>query len=349
MFCLLLCLLLTACAGRAQEQQPAVTPLGPLSLLEARGTDFSDGRARFRQIFCAVLAEHGQARPNYRACDEALAAGCPLPPADGPPVHLGPSRQNFLIGLVPGFAWQCVRAWMNNDLSGIKHVARYGYEAQLFEVDGLSSVKANGAQLAGHLAGKGERPVILIGYSKGVPDILAAVSQHPEVSRRVVAVVSVAGAVGGAPLASRVKPSQAKLLSLIPLSGCEVGDNGALPSLAPERRRKWLAANRLPADIRYYSVISYPDQDHISRGLKSSYRKLGGPQVANDGQIPIPDQLIPGSTLLAFVNADHWAMSVPVAHQMAFTRLTFGNKEGYPRDALLEAILRYVEEDLTGP
>jgi valyl-tRNA synthetase len=56
--------------------------------------------------------------------------------------------------------------------------------------------------------------------------------------------------------------------------------------------------------------------------------------------------MIPGSTLVAFVNADHWAIAVPVAREHEFIGSTLVNRNDYPREAFLEALLRYVEEDL---
>ena len=44
--------------------------------------------------------------------------------------------------------------------------------------------------------------VVLLGYSKGIVDILEAVVSYPEIRPRVAAVVSLAGAVGGSPLAN---------------------------------------------------------------------------------------------------------------------------------------------------
>jgi len=49
---------------------------------------------------------------------------------------------------------------------------------------------------------------------------------------------------------------------------------------------------------------------------------------------------------MAYVNADHWALTVPIARTHSFVGTMFTTQNHYPREALLEAILRYVEEDL---
>ena len=74
---------------------------------------------------------------------------------------------------------------------------------------------------------------MLIGYSKGAPDILEAVVTYPEIRSRVAAVVSAAGAVGGSALANDAKQYQADMLRHFPGSTCQSGDGGAVESLRP--------------------------------------------------------------------------------------------------------------------
>jgi hypothetical protein len=50
--------------------------------------------------------------------------------------------------------------------------------------------------------------------------------------------------------------------------------------------------------------------------------------------------------LLGYVNADHWALAVPVARSHPTIGSLFVTQNAYPREALTEAILRFVEEDL---
>ncbi|HEU4350582.1 MAG TPA: hypothetical protein VFR66_01775 [Burkholderiales bacterium] len=58
---------------------------------------------------------------------------------------------------------------------------------------------------------------------------------------------------------------------------------------------------------------------------------------------------MPGSTLVGYVNADHWALAVPIARTHAMMGSLFVDQNAYPREALIEALLRFVEEDLATP
>jgi quercetin dioxygenase-like cupin family protein len=159
--------------------------------------------------------------------------------------------------------------------------------------------------------------------------------------------VSAAGAVGGSPLANPAKQSQADLLRHWPGAKCESGDGKAVESLRPGVRLAWLASNPLPQDFPYYSVVTFPDPDRISSVLRSSYRKLSKVDARNDSQLIFYDEVIPASTLVAYVNADHWALAVPVNRSHPVIGSLFTTQNAYPREALLEALLRFIEEDLS--
>ena len=192
-----------------------------------------------------------------------------------------------------------------------------------------------------------DRPLVLFGYSKGLPDIFAFLVQYPELTHRVAAVVSYAGAVWGSPLADEADEKQLRWLTMIPGAECEKKDSKALETLSPANRDAWFAEHTLPEHIRYYSVVSFPDPDNISNGLQHSHKKLGALKDGrNDSQLVFYDQVIPGSTILGFFNADHWAMSVPIARQHEVSQAIFADQNDFPREIALEAILRFIEEDL---
>ena len=340
--------ILVACAGKPLS--PYTTDTTPMILLPISKAGIRDDRGRFREIYCAVLDDHGQELPDYRPCETALTRVGIEPAPSGQEVNLGFSRQNFLVAIVPGFGWECFEGWLESENAGANHVAKFGYEVIQLKVDGLSGTENNARQISEQIAKlppeQAGKPLILLGYSKGAPDILQAVVDYPELAEKVVAVIAAAGAVGGSALANGAEQSQANILTKIPKSDCSEGDGGAVHDMRPATRQNWLAENSLPKHISYYSVATFPDPEHISSVLKSSYKKLGKVDARNDSQLVFYDQLIPTSTLVAYVNADHWALAVPIARTHSFVASAFTTKNEYPREALLEAILRYVEDDL---
>jgi len=209
-----------------------------------------DDRGRFREIYCAVLDDHGQELPDYRSCETALTRVGTKPEPSGQEINLGASRQNYLVAIVPGFGWECFEGWLQSENSVSNHLATFGYEVIQLKVDGLSGTENNARQINEQIASlpadKAGKPLILLGYSKGTPDILQAVVDYPELAEKVVEVISAAGAVGGSALANRAKQSQANILTKIPQSDCSEGDGGAVADMRPAIRKKWLAENTLP-------------------------------------------------------------------------------------------------------
>jgi hypothetical protein len=161
--------------------------------------------------------------------------------------------------------------------------------------------------------------------------------------------VSAAGAVGGSPVADEVTQSKLGLLRHWPGAECSAGDGGGVESIRPATRKAWLAKNPLPRDFPYYSLVTCPHPERISSVLKHSYKKLSREDARNDGMVLFDDQFIPGSAFIACVNADHWAVSVPIARTHPNLASLFVDENDYPREALLEALLRFVEEDLATP
>jgi hypothetical protein len=344
-------LLLAACASDPAAEPAMEDTIADVQVYIA-SEEVSDGRGRFREIFCSVLEERSDTLPDYRPCDEALRTTGPEQGATGAPVDMGVSVANYLMLLVPGLGWNCFEDLLDLDFTGLKHAASVGYEVRMVPVDGLSSTISNAKMIRDYIDAlppeDAGRPIILAGYSKGAPDILQAVVDYPDMSRRVKAVVSLAGAVHGSPLANDSEQADANMLTMVPGSTCEEddGDNDAVASLRTDIREKWLAENPLPEHIRYYSIVTFPTEERISWGLKKSWLLLGDLDIRNDTQVIIFDQMIPGSTVAAVVNADHWAIAVPVERSHPIIGSTVINRNDYPREAFLEAILRYVEEDL---
>ena len=342
------CVALAACSSPPLSLYTTATP--PLALVPAELAGVKDRRARFREIYCEVLEAHGHELPDYRSCDAALTRVGDEAGATGAPVDLGPSKRHLVAAIVPGLGWECFADWLNFRGTAAAHLREFGFDFELVRVGGLSGTSANAQQIRDAVLalqlGSNQRRVVLIGYSKGAPDILEALVRYPEIRGRLAGVVSAAGAVGGSPLANDAKQSQADLLRHWPGAQCGKGDDKGVESLRTSVRQAWLAHNPLPQEFPYYSVVTYPNPDHISSVLRSSYKKLSKVDARNDSQLVFYDEVIPGSTLAAYVNADHWALAVPVNRSHPVIGSLFTTQNAYPREALLEAILRFIEEDL---
>lgn len=323
----------------------------PLVLVPASQAGVQDARARFREVYCAVLTARAGEVPDHRPCADALTRVGREPGGNGRPVDLGPSQRRLIAATVPGIGYECFEPWLRAPGTAAKHVQQFGYDAILLKVDGLSSSATNARQIRDAVMAMPEEAaprLVLVGYSKGAPDILEAIVSYPEMRSRVAAVVSAGGAVGGSALANDTDQLTADLLRRFPGARCGSGDGGAVESLRPATRQTWLAQNPLPREVPYYSLVTFPGPGKISAILVSSYDKLARIDSRNDSQVMFYDQVIPGSALLGYLNADHWALAVPLNRTHPTIASLFVTQNAYPREALLEALLRFVEEDLAG-
>jgi hypothetical protein len=341
-------LILSGCASK--PLMPYSTDSTPLVLVPAIQSAEQDKRGRFREIFCEVLEARKDSVPDYRPCDEALTIVGNEPPGTGKGVNLGQSQRQLITLFVPGVGWDCFSNWLDMQDTIPAHLRQFGYDMVTLDVDGLSSSTRNAEMIRDAVLAiphEGTQPdLVLVGYSKGAPDILEAIVNYPEIRDRIVAVVSAAGSVGGSPLANDAEQSDLDMLQHFPGAECSAGDHKALNSMRPDTRKAWLAENTLPEGINYYSLSTFPDPKRISSILRGTYKKLGKVDARNDSQVIFYDQFIPGSTLVAYLNADHWALAVPIARTHDIVGEILVDRNDYPREALHEALLRFIEEDL---
>jgi hypothetical protein len=83
-----------------------------------------DKRARFREIFCAVLEARKAELPDYRPCDDALTRVGVEPAGSARPVTLAPSRRRLVAAMVPGFGYDCFESWLEAPGTTVAHLRR---------------------------------------------------------------------------------------------------------------------------------------------------------------------------------------------------------------------------------
>lgn len=333
----------------AQPGVPYILDTSPLPFVDNAGVRTDDQRSRFREIVCAVNERSGRRFPGYRPCSEILNGFFDEPLGAGAPVHLGPARSKLRIAVVGGLGAECFADLVQTLPFALGHLRSLGFSRSYIRVDGLSSSTRNGRQIRDAVLtmdlDTAER-LILVGYSKGAPDIIEGLITYPEVKQRVAAVITIAGAVKGSPLTDDAPEWMLTLLGHLPGTDCDEGDGRAIESLKPSIRREFAATQTLPSGIRYYSLGTFAPRESISTPLQWNCDELSKIDPRNDGQMIFYDQIVPGGTLLGFVKSDHWAVALPISRQYPHLAPYVVDRNDFPREIVLEAAVRHVEEQL---
>lgn len=343
---LLLAALLSACSSRAVAPLAHGSP--PAVLVPVQKAGIRDGRTRFREIMTAVMADHGATLPGNRPTegDGILwrLAGEAAP--TGRPVSLARSTAGLRLVLVPGLLAECVSQSSLLFDDARDNARAQGYPTTLVRTGGRLGSSRNAAIIRKAVLALPEtEKIVFVTHSKGAVDVLEALVASPELVSRTAAVVSVAGAINGSPLADAFSDRLVGWIEALPLSSCPPGQGTeAVDSLRRDARLRFLADHPLPPTVRYYSLPAFAARKDTSAGLRPFYDILAHTDPINDGLVIASDAIIPGATLLGYANADHLAVAMPFTKPGLLSTLI--SRNAYPRAALLEAIARYVEEDL---
>lgn len=320
---------------------PFTTDAPPLVLTTIGQAGISDDRSRFREIFCTVLARDGE------DCGRWLWTVGHEPAAPSQPVAIGPFAHPWRVLVVTGFGAQCFAHLVRAFEDGEPRLKALGAELVHLPVTAFGSVAQHATIVRDAVMSlPQDRPVVLLGYSKGAADSLEALQRFPELATRVAAFVSVAGAVNGSPLAEVVPAWLQELVALLPGTRCAMGDRRALADLAPRLRLQAVAAAEDGLPVPAFSLVAFADEPEISELLKPFWSQLARADPRNDGQMLWYDQLLPRSTLLGYLRGDHLAVAVPVEQRLPWLAEDRIDRNRFPRAALLEAVLRYLDETM---
>jgi hypothetical protein len=302
----------------------------------------SDGTA-FASTFCSVLKDSNPDGGVWAGCDHYLEGADPKSAK-----ALTALLPNYHVVIVPGFLSSCF-----SDAPAFQKGAQTLRDKYHFTVDTVpvtNDDSAANAKAIGQFVDqiKDSKKLILIGYSKGSPDIYQALLTNPRLAARVAAFISVAGAIGGSPIAS-VLPQQAeRWIKQFNLSGCQGDINSGFKSLGRDTRQAFLASYP-HADVPAYSIVAQSARDNTSKTLLESWQLLQTYGTEEDGQILRQDAIVPGSRFLGAVLADHFAAALPFESANEKYLQLGMDKNHYPRASLFEAIVRFVSSDLQSP
>jgi hypothetical protein len=213
--------------------------------------------------------------------------------------------------------------------------------------------------------------VALFGYSKGAPDILTLLAQHPELKSRVRCVFTWAGAIGGSEVAdkevaglerSRMKQdalAYAGALKATLPPGFRLGrytgrrlpefdTAGVLRDLTTGVRRAFLSQNSAKLDALDIPMFYFKGATRLSEvplSQRSGFRLLSRVDANNDMQVTSKNASLPMpmATDLGLLRGHHWDLAYP-----SFVKgRWFGLNKTYhpfPKEAALTAIVTLAAE-----
>ena len=335
----------TGCVSLPTAEELRAAPAPHLSADAPSG--ITDERTEFRQYFCD---EYLGSSTNVDAAADCHAWLHRLSDEQVDVIAAQSARPDLQVLFVTGAFSECFDESARPFASAIASRADGSDDLGTIVVGGRSGTSHNARQIADFLEtwpADPEKPLVLVGYSKGTTDILQFLVDYPELASNVDAVVSVAGAVRGSPIADRYGGFYDLLFSHVPMKRCEKGDGDVVDDLRTSVRRTWLAEHDLPAHVRYYSLVAFTTRERVARALVRTWKSLLSDSRRNDGQLVPEDALLPNSSLLAYLNADHWAVAMELEseHPLIAARR---DELPFPHDALLGAMLRHVGNDLAG-
>ncbi len=333
-----------------------ITPADPITVARtAHGQEFrSDGRtaliylqpdtanvaAGFNDTFCSVLKQNNPGGGAWQACNRYLEG------QGREDAKLGAVPGKYRVLIVPGILSSCVSD-SPAFLEGQESLKKMGVDVDLLQVPNDSSesnAKLIARYLREHQEGGG-RKYILIGYSKGTPDIQVALAQESGVAQQVAAFISVAGASGGSPIADILPRQAERYMGSVPMKNCQGDLATGFRSLKRETRQAFLSSFPHPL-VPTYSLIAKSDAATTSKALLETWKILSSYGAAQDGQLLRDDAMVPEAKYLGAAIADHFAVALPFDKSSDSFIRNGMDKSAFPRAALLEALVRFVAADL---
>ena len=330
-------LFLSGCA--AKSLSPANETMPPIVVANLGDAGIKDVRHLYRAAVCRQL-------PTGSLPCEELILRFPNEAAAGSLSRQTDIKDHYQIAFVPGFFSDCLNGIFYPFTDVIADLTGLGFVVHNLPTFGRASSAANAERLATQLAqlSPDPKPFIMVVYSKGLPDVLELLLRYPLTSQRIAAIISIAGAANGSPIADEHYEIYRDWLAGLPIPGCDRGTGEEVRDLRRDVRLQWWAQHRSAITVPIFSIVAVPKTDRVSPILKQTYEKLAGIDTRNDGLLLWYDTIVTGGYLLGYVNADHLAIIVPASQQVPALYFLF--KDDVPRAAIVRAAIEVVAETL---
>ena len=339
----------------SQTSAPVIFPVSqPISQ-----SNIKDGRGRFYSEFLRQLSRCDCSK----SAAEAWIEPAPLPkllPTSSSDSHLSVKASSTAVFIIPGIFWDCVGmaaipyADPSHEGYGKGHI--YGYLSDLgfnriepIMVSGRASSEVNSELIAEKIKHEAQKKyikhIIILGYSKGVPDTLTALAAlDPETRKKIKSFVSLSGVGLGTPIAGKLNNLYKALEGSASI--CPNSRGEEVKSLTYEDRLRWWETAIYDSTIKYYSVVSVSSLLTTAPVLIPFKAALDPLNPANDGQVLASDAILPSSTLLAIVKSDHWSYTLPLQKSNSIFDKIISVKADFPREAFIRSVLGIVLEDI---
>jgi hypothetical protein len=314
---------------------------GRTAIIYLQGDSSNAAAPAFADTFCSVLKQNNPDGGEWGSCENYIEGG------GRSDLKLGPAPAKYRVEIVPGLMSSCFADTPAFAEGQAALRDKYGITAELIPVPNDTS-EENAVVIAQTLRDKWKSDkgkFIVLGYSKGAPDLQVALAKEDGLASMVAAAVSVAGAVGGSSVADALPAAADRWIQQYNLPSCKGALANGFKSLQRSVRDAFLAG--YPSlGVPAYSIVAKSDREHTSKSLLETWQLLATNGSDEDGQLLREDAIFPGAKYLGAALADHFAIALPFDKSNDSAIKAGMDKNRYPRAALLEAIVRYVAQDL---
>ncbi|MEO7649347.1 MAG: LssY C-terminal domain-containing protein, partial [Bryobacteraceae bacterium] len=314
---------------------------GATHIMYVMGESPLDYSSSFADLFCSVFKQENPDTGEWGECGKYIES------PGKTDVALGALTDKYRVLIVPGIMNTCASD-APAFIEGQTHLReKHNITTELLSVPNDSS-EANAKQIAAYIqehSKDDKRKYIVVGYSKGAPDLQVMLATEKDTVPMVAAFVTIAGAVGGSPIADILPVQADRWIKQFGFGGCKGDLSIGFKSLQKAVRQAFLLSYPNPL-VPTYSLAAVSDKTNTSKMLLQNWTLLNTFGAAHDSQLTKSDSVVPGAKYLGVARADHFAVGLPLEKLQNGVLKQFLDHGHYPRGALLEAVVRFVTQDL---